>query len=126
VSTCAAAGQDKFKFWQHVHVHVGWVRVLDRGAGNTTLLAVLTQHLCGVWVCCRAHRLKLLVTSATLDGQKFSAYFNNCPVSDLQGHSWGTDWCDTTKQHSQNTHVVTITVCCRPWWLTAATTPPAS
>lgn len=25
--------------------------------------------------------MKLLVTSATLDGEKFSAYFNNCPVS---------------------------------------------
>lgn len=29
----------------------------------------------------RTERLKLLVTSATLDGEKFSAYFNNCPVS---------------------------------------------
>lgn len=28
----------------------------------------------------RQHRLKLLVTSATLDGEKFSAYFNDCPV----------------------------------------------
>jgi hypothetical protein len=32
-------------------------------------------------LCFRGDRLKLLVTSATLDGEKFSTYFNNCPVS---------------------------------------------
>ena len=25
--------------------------------------------------------LKIIITSATLDGEKFSAYFNECPVS---------------------------------------------
>jgi hypothetical protein len=25
--------------------------------------------------------LKLIITSATLDGEKFSTYFNDCPVS---------------------------------------------
>lgn len=39
---------------------------------------------CCTCQCPRQHRLKLLVTSATLDGEKFSAYFNNCPVSSNQ------------------------------------------
>lgn len=45
--------------------------------------------------CCRATRLKLLVTSATLDGEKFSAYFNNCPVRGDRQQGWLLlgSWC---------------------------------
>ncbi len=34
-------------------------------------------------------RLRLVVTSATLDGEKFSAYFGNCPVRGGGGTSTG-------------------------------------
>lgn len=31
--------------------------------------------------------LKLIITSATLDAQKFSAYFGNCPILTIPGRS---------------------------------------
>jgi ATP-dependent RNA helicase DHX8/PRP22 len=34
---------------------------------------------------CRAKPLKLIITSATLDGEKFSVYYNNCPVRAQRG-----------------------------------------
>ena len=32
--------------------------------------------------------LKVVVTSATLDSEKFSAYFNNCPVFNIPGRTF--------------------------------------
>eukprot|EP00708_Paratrimastix_pyriformis_P001997 GAFH01000735.1.p1 GENE.GAFH01000735.1~~GAFH01000735.1.p1 ORF type:complete len:733 (-),score=239.88 GAFH01000735.1:1524-3422(-) len=38
--------------------------------------------------CCRRRPdLKLIVTSATLDAEKFSAYFNNCPIFTIPGRT---------------------------------------
>ena len=34
---------------------------------------------------CRKKPLKIIVTSATLDGEKFSAYFGECPVLRVSG-----------------------------------------
>lgn len=36
----------------------------------------------------RKGTLKLIVTSATLDSQKFSRYFNNCPVFNIKGRTF--------------------------------------
>ncbi|KAG1663950.1 hypothetical protein FOA52_001076 [Chlamydomonas sp. UWO 241] len=35
--------------------------------------------------------LKLIITSATLDGEKFSAYFNDCPVFNVPGRCFPVD-----------------------------------
>src|SRR6202042_1349173 len=32
--------------------------------------------------------LKLIVTSATLDAEKFSSYFNNCPIFTIPGRTY--------------------------------------
>ena len=34
---------------------------------------------------CRKPRLRLVITSATLDGEKFSTYFGDCPVFSIPG-----------------------------------------
>lgn len=34
---------------------------------------------------CRKKPLKIIITSATLDGEKFSAYFGECPVLRVSG-----------------------------------------
>ena len=34
---------------------------------------------------CRRKSLKIIITSATLDGEKFSAYFGECPVLRVSG-----------------------------------------
>ena len=34
---------------------------------------------------CRKPRLRLVITSATLDGEKFSTYFRDCPVFSIPG-----------------------------------------
>ncbi|GLI64430.1 hypothetical protein VaNZ11_007626 [Volvox africanus] len=36
-------------------------------------------------------RLRLVITSATLDGEKFSAYFGNCPVFNVPGRCFPVD-----------------------------------
>eukprot|EP00897_Mesotaenium_endlicherianum_P008574 jgi/Mesen1/7745/ME000407S06973 len=48
---------------------------------QTDILIGLLRRL----VATRQPPLKLLVTSATLDGQKFSAFFGDCPVLDVPG-----------------------------------------
>ncbi|CAI5937583.1 unnamed protein product [Closterium sp. NIES-64] len=48
---------------------------------NTDILFGLLKRLLAV----RTDDLKLLVTSATLDGNKFSAFFGHCPVVDVPG-----------------------------------------
>jgi HrpA-like RNA helicase len=42
-----------------------------------------------------------IVTSATLNAQKFSAYFNNCPIIRIPGRVYPVDL-----YHSKNKHVV--------------------
>lgn len=36
----------------------------------------------------RRAELKVLITSATLDSEKFSKFFNNCPVFFVPGNLW--------------------------------------
>ena len=43
-------------------------------------LTCTAQHLYCPQMYCRERPLKLVVTSATLDGEKFSQYFMSCPV----------------------------------------------
>ncbi|EFJ40817.1 DEAH-box nuclear pre-mRNA splicing factor [Volvox carteri f. nagariensis] len=47
----------------------------------------------------RARRLKLVITSATLDGEKFSAYFGNCPVFNVPGRCFPVDIIHTLEDH---------------------------
>ena len=49
---------------------------------------------------CRQKPLKLVITSATLDGQKFSSYFDNCPVFNVPGRTF-----DVQIIHSKENHV---------------------
>ncbi|KAG2499040.1 hypothetical protein HYH03_003225 [Edaphochlamys debaryana] len=44
-------------------------------------------------------RLRLVVTSATLDGEKFSTYFGNCPVFNVPGRCYPVDIIHTREDH---------------------------
>ncbi|GLC37757.1 hypothetical protein PLESTB_001473700 [Pleodorina starrii] len=44
-------------------------------------------------------RLRLVITSATLDGEKFSAYFGNCPVFNVPGRCFPVDIIHTREDH---------------------------
>ncbi|KAG2439200.1 hypothetical protein HXX76_004563 [Chlamydomonas incerta] len=44
-------------------------------------------------------RLRLVVTSATLDGEKFSAYFGNCPVFNVPGRCYPVDIIHSREDH---------------------------
>lgn len=48
---------------------------------------------------CRQKPLKLILTSATLDSEKFSSYFGHCPVLDIPGRQY-----DVKIIHSQENH----------------------
>ena len=47
----------------------------------------------------RKRELKVVITSATLDGEKFSAYFNDCPVLSVPGRVF-----DVQIVHSRDNH----------------------
>lgn len=49
---------------------------------------------------CRQKPLKLVITSATLDGQKFSTYFDDCPVFNVPGRTF-----DVQIIHSKENHI---------------------
>ncbi len=40
---------------------------------------------------CYRSDLRLVITSATLDGEKFSAYFDDCPVMSIPGRCFPVD-----------------------------------
>ncbi|KAK9808882.1 hypothetical protein WJX72_005695 [[Myrmecia] bisecta] len=64
---------------------------------NTDILFGLLKRL--VYV--RAKPLKLVITSATLDGDKFSAYFNNCPVLNIPGRCFDVQIIHAAENHEQ-------------------------
>ena len=42
----------------------------------------------------RRRSLKLICTSATLDAEKFSTYFNSCPIFTIRGRTFPVEvWC---------------------------------
>jgi len=49
---------------------------------------------------CSAKRLRLVITSATLDGEKFSAYFGDCPVFDVPGRTYPVDVIHSLDNHT--------------------------
>ena len=49
---------------------------------------------------CSAKRLRLVITSATLDGEKFSAYFGDCPVFDVPGRTYPVEVIHSLDNHS--------------------------
>ncbi len=49
---------------------------------------------------CSAKRLRLVITSATLDGEKFSAYFGDCPVFDVPGRTYPVEVIHSLDNHT--------------------------
>ena len=54
-----------------------------------------------------------MVTSATLDGEKFSAYYGNCPVFNIPGRTFPVQI-----SHSKETHTKDYLEVRRQWWVT--------
>lgn len=46
--------------------------------------------------------MRLVVTSATLDGEKFSTYFEDCPVMSIPGRCFPVDVVHSLADHSNN------------------------
>lgn len=69
---------------------------------NTDILFGVIKQLLEQQNTQRPHRLKLLVTSATLDGEKFSTYFNNCPVFNVPGRCFPVDVIHSQDDHMQD------------------------
>ncbi|GBF98616.1 pre-mRNA-splicing factor ATP-dependent RNA helicase-like [Raphidocelis subcapitata] len=65
---------------------------------NTDILFGLLKNLAGV----REKPLKLVVTSATLDGDKFSSYFNDCPVFNVPGRCFPVDIVHSREDHAHD------------------------
>ena len=51
---------------------------------------------------CSAKRLRLVITSATLDGEKFSAYFGDCPVFDVPGRTYPVEVIHSLDNHTSD------------------------
>ena len=51
---------------------------------------------------CRVQPLRLIITSATLDGEKFSAYFGDCPVFDVPGRQFPVKVEHSLDNHGSN------------------------
>ena len=47
----------------------------------------------------RGNSLRLVVTSATLDGEKFSEYFGHCPVFVVPGRCFPVEVCHAREPH---------------------------
>jgi len=60
--------------------------------------------------CKRRPDLKLIVTSATLDATKFSAYFNNCPIFTILGRSFAVEILYTKEPETDYLDAALITV----------------
>ncbi|EFN54077.1 hypothetical protein CHLNCDRAFT_136192 [Chlorella variabilis] len=63
---------------------------------NTDILFGLLKEL----VARRKRPLKLVVTSATLDGEKFSKYFSSCPVFHVPGRAFPVDVVHALEDHT--------------------------
>lgn len=78
----------------------------------------MSEAMCG----CRSPQLSLIITSATLDGEKFAAYYDGCPVFNVAGRSYDVDIIHSKEMHDKNyrkawpsqpfTVTVTQCVCC--------------
>ncbi|MEW5299446.1 MAG: hypothetical protein WDW36_002464 [Sanguina aurantia] len=62
---------------------------------NTDVLFGVLKRL----VHSRVPQLKLVITSATLDGEKFSIYFNSCPVFNVPGRCFPVDIIHAQEDH---------------------------
>ncbi|KAL4440347.1 hypothetical protein ABPG75_003348 [Micractinium tetrahymenae] len=63
---------------------------------NTDILFGLLKEV----VARRAKPFKLVITSATLDGEKFSKYFNACPVFHVPGRTFPVDIIHSLEDHT--------------------------
>jgi ATP-dependent RNA helicase DHX8/PRP22 len=51
---------------------------------------------------CRKKPLKLILTSATLDAEKFSAYFDNCPILHIPGRQYHVEIVFSEENHEKD------------------------
>ena len=51
---------------------------------------------------CRVQPLRLVITSATLDGETFSTYFGDCPVFDVPGRQFPVEVVHSLDEHCSN------------------------
>lgn len=66
---------------------------------------------------CNAQDFKLIVTSATLDAEKFSGYFFSCPIFTIPGRTYPVEILYSTTPESDYMDAAMITVmqvCCAP------------
>ncbi|KAL6757999.1 DEAH-box nuclear pre-mRNA splicing factor [Haematococcus lacustris] len=71
---------------------------------NTDILFGLLKQLAPK----RAAPLKLVITSATLDGEKFSAFFGSCPVFNVPGRCFPVDIIHSLEDHQQSYLAATV------------------
>lgn len=69
------------------------------------LFLVLAAHLPSLQVVQRRKNFKLIVTSATLDAEKFSGYFFDCPIFTIPGRTYPVEILYTKVGHgAQHIH----------------------
>eukprot|EP00884_Botryococcus_braunii_P015551 jgi/Botrbrau1/267/Bobra.0022s0236.1 len=73
---------------------------------NTDILFGVLKSLVKV----RTPTLRLVITSATLDGEKFAAYFDGCPVFNVAGRSFDVDIIHSKEMHDKNYRKVAVDV----------------
>ncbi len=66
--------------------------------------------LCGVWCVWRCTVVQLIVTSATLDAEKFATYFFSCPIFTIPGRMYPVEILYTKKPESDYVDAALITV----------------
>ncbi|KAK9237374.1 P-loop containing nucleoside triphosphate hydrolase protein [Lipomyces kononenkoae] len=86
---------------------VGYTVRFDDNTSSRTKIKYMTD---GMLQRERRPDLRLIVTSATLDAEKFSAYFNNCPILFIPGRTYPVEIMFTKEPESDYLDAALITV----------------